>query len=69
MPFFQEIMYEDTISMRITKRYIHLNSKYRDLTSENPWNFLYTLPFFIENVVVMIKLGITIGRLTPQNCI
>ena len=53
MPFFQEIMYEDTISMRITKRYIHLNSKYRDLTSENPWNFLYTLPFFIENVVAI----------------
>ena len=39
--------------MHITKKYIHLNSQYRDNNNENPWNFLYTLPFFIENVVAI----------------
>ena len=41
------------ISMHITKRYIHLNSQYKDNQDEKSWNFLYTLPFFIENVVAI----------------
>ena len=40
--------------MHITKKYIHINTKYRDdKTCEHPSNFLYTLPFFIENVVAI----------------
>lgn len=39
--------------MYITKRYIHLNSRFRDLTNEKPSNFIYTLPFFVENVVAI----------------
>jgi hypothetical protein len=39
--------------MHITKKYIHLNSRFRDKMTEDPWNFLYTLPFFIENVVAI----------------
>jgi hypothetical protein len=39
--------------MYITKKYIHINTKYRDKQCEDPYNFLYTLPFFIENVVAI----------------
>lgn len=39
--------------MYITKKYIHINTKYKDKKCEHPSNFLYTLPFFIENVVAI----------------